>query len=115
MPYEDAPDPDQESRLEDETRAAQRIFALLPEHQAKEYLELWLEFENRSTEEARFAAVVDGIQPLLNHVITGNPRDGVVPTEKVRNKKAYIKNYAPKLGELVEELIEESEQLGLYA
>ena len=106
--------PDQESKLADETRAAERIFALLPGKQGEEYLNLWLEFESRSTEEAKFAAVIDGIQPLLNHVITGDPGDGVISAQQVRRKKCYIKQFAPKLWDLVEELISESERLGLY-
>ena len=104
----------QESKLEDETRAAIRLFSLLPENQKDEYVMLWREFESRSTEEAKFASAIDGIQPLLNHVVTGNPEDGVIPLEKVRNKKMYISEFTPKLWDLVDELIEESVSKGLY-
>jgi len=104
----------QESKLEAETKAASRLFSLLPENQKKEYVGLWNEFESRSTEEAKFATAIDGIQPLLNHVVTGNVEDGVIPLEKVRNKKMYISEFAPKLWDLVEELIEESVSKGLY-
>lgn len=105
---------DQDSRLAEESKAAHRLFSLLPANQEEEYPNLWIEFENRASEEAKFAAVIDGIQPLLNHVITGNADDGVIPVEEVRNKKRYIKEFAPKLWGLVEELINESESLGLY-
>jgi putative hydrolase of HD superfamily len=104
----------QESKLEAETKAAGRLFSLLPENQKDEYIMLWNEFENRSTEEAKFASAIDGIQPLLNHVVTGNVEDGVIPLEKVRSKKMYINEFAPKLWDLVEELIEESVSKGLY-
>ena len=104
----------QDSKMGDETKAANRLFSLLPENQKQEYLSLWNEFENRSTEEAKFASAIDGIQPLLNHLITGSAKDGVIPAEKVRNKKKYIKEFAPNLWDLVDELIMESEAKGLY-
>ena len=67
----------QDSKLEAETKAANRLFSLLPEHQKDEYVMLWNEFESRSTAEAKFASAIDGIQPLLNHVVTGNSESGV--------------------------------------
>ena len=75
-------DENQDLKLDAETKAANRLFSLLPEKQKEEYINLWGEFENRSTEEAKFASVIDGIQPLLNHLITGDPNDGVIPVEK---------------------------------
>ncbi len=107
-------DENQDLKLDAETKAANRLFSLLPENQKEEYINLWSEFENRSTEEAKFASVIDGIQPLLNHLITGDPNDGVIPVEKVRSKKEYIRDFAPKLWNFVEDLINESERLGLY-
>ena len=53
------------TKAEREQRAADRIFALLPEEQQVEYRSLWEEFERQDTPEARFAAVMDRIQPLL--------------------------------------------------
>lgn len=53
------------TKAEREQRAADRIFALLPEAQQVEYRSLWEEFERQDTPEARFAAVMDRIQPLL--------------------------------------------------
>ena len=97
-----------------EISAANRLFSLLPEYQKNEYIDLWREFESRATEEAKFASVIDGIQPLLNHLITGDASDGVIPVEEVRSKKKYIKDFAPKLWHWVEELIDDSENKGLY-
>lgn len=34
---------------------------------------------------------------LLNHLLTGRAEDGVIAIDRVRSKKAYIKDYAPKL------------------
>lgn len=107
-------EPNQTGRFEKEAKGAERLFSLLPDAQGREFFDLWLEFENRSSEEAKFAAVVDGIQPMLNHVMTGDPAEGVISVEKVLDKKRYIEAFAPNLWKLVEALIEESKKLGLY-
>ena len=53
------------TKAQREQLAAQRLFGLLPEGQREEYRGLWVEFEEQKTPEARFAAVMDRIQPLL--------------------------------------------------
>ena len=53
------------TQRERETRAAERIFGLLPPPQGPWFRELWEEFEARTTPEARFAAAVDRFQPML--------------------------------------------------
>ncbi len=53
------------TKRERELRAADRLFGLLPSEQQAEYRALWDEFEAGNTPEARFAAVMDRIQPLL--------------------------------------------------
>ena len=55
-----------------EEAAADRLFAILPEDQGRALRELWEEFEARSTPEARFARVMDNLQPMmLNHASDG--------------------------------------------
>lgn len=53
------------TKAEREEKAAQRIFGLLPDDQSRESYDLWREFEDSMTSEARFAAVLDRLQPLL--------------------------------------------------
>lgn len=50
---------------EREVVAAERIFGLLPEDQAREFRGLWDEFEAKETPEAKFATAVDRFQPVL--------------------------------------------------
>ena len=50
---------------EREKAAADRLFALLPPEQEKEFRGLWEDFEAGKTPEAKFAAAMDSIQPLL--------------------------------------------------
>ena len=55
-----------------ELKAAERIYNLLPEDQAKKLRALWDEFEAEETPEARFAHTLDNIQPaMLNNATDG--------------------------------------------
>lgn len=105
---------DQQDKLARETAAARNLYAHLPTPQRQEYFGLWQEFEARNTPEAQFAAAIDGIQPLLNHLLTGDPADTTVPVEQVLAKKRYIQHFVPRLWPMVEELIEESLARELY-
>lgn len=48
-----------------ELSAADRLFAILPEDQAKEIRDLWDEFEANETPEAHFANMCDKLQPVV--------------------------------------------------
>jgi putative hydrolase of HD superfamily len=53
------------TKAELETAAADRLYGLLPPDQGAELRALWEEFEAKASPEARFAAAVDRLQPLL--------------------------------------------------
>ena len=55
----------QAGRQARERAAAERIFGLLPPDQGEELRQLWEEFERRQSPDARFAAALDRLQPLL--------------------------------------------------
>ena len=59
-----------ESKAAREQEAAGRIFGLLPEDQRDEMHRLWEEFEARATPEARFAAALDRLMPMLHNYHT---------------------------------------------
>ena len=58
------------TQSERENLAANRIFNLLPEDQAKKVFDLWNEFEERKTPEAKFARVMDNFQPVMLNAAT---------------------------------------------
>lgn len=60
-----------ESKREREVKAADRIFHILPEDQARYLRDLWEEFEALETPEARFANTLDKIQPIMLNDATG--------------------------------------------
>ncbi|MFY9924142.1 MAG: HD domain-containing protein [Opitutaceae bacterium] len=53
-----------------ESRAADRIFGLLPPDQTLEFRALWDEFEEKATPESRFANAIDRFQPVLLNTST---------------------------------------------
>ncbi len=65
--YDEAGNRDREER---ERRAADRIFGLLPEDQGGALRALWEEYEAGESAEARFAAAVDRLMPLLQGCAT---------------------------------------------
>jgi putative hydrolase of HD superfamily len=65
--YDDIGGQDQKAR---ETKAADRIFSILPSDQAVSFRSLWDEYEARETPESRFANALDRLQPLLHNYFT---------------------------------------------
>jgi putative hydrolase of HD superfamily len=61
---------ERESAHDKEEIAARRIFGLLPEDQSKFLYEIWTEFEERRTNEAKFASVFDRLEPILQNYKT---------------------------------------------
>lgn len=57
-------------KAEREEKAAERIFGLLPEDQREELVSLWREFEERKTPEAKFAASLDRLHPMIHNYLT---------------------------------------------
>lgn len=66
--YDEEAKKDQQER---EQKAADRIFAILPEDQAEKLRALWDEFEEGQTKEARFARTMDNFQPVLLNASSG--------------------------------------------
>lgn len=59
------------TKRERELRAAERIFGLLPEDQGSYFRELWDEFEEYETADAKYAHLLDNFQPLLLNDASG--------------------------------------------
>lgn len=69
-----------------EKKAADRIFGLLPEGQADKFKNLWQEYSDGKTLEARFACAIDKFQPVLHNVLNdGKPWDEL----KISSKQIF--------------------------
>jgi len=92
-----------------EKGAAERIFSLLPSNQTEEIRELWAEFEERITPEAKFARALDRLMPLLHNYYTQGKRwleDGIV-YEQVLAVNQIIRDSSPELWQFVLAMIDE--------
>ncbi len=97
-----------EEQEKKEKKAAVRIFGLLPEEQSKKMLDLWLEFEQATTADARFAKSIDRILPLAQNMANNG---GSWPINKVRKSQViarnlYLQGLSPKLWEYANQQIE---------
>lgn len=103
------------TKAEREKKAADRIFGMLSPEQGQYFMDLWLEFEEASTPEAKFATAIDSVQPLmLNDASNGLAwREHEVAASKVRDRALKkIKPGSEKLYEMVIEIIGENVQKG---
>jgi putative hydrolase of HD superfamily len=93
-----------------ETRAAERLFGFLPGDQAAEWRALWEEFEARQTPEARFAAALDRVQPLLHNFATQGVvwRQHGITSERVAERNHHVVEGSVALWSYAEELIREA-------
>ena len=84
-----------------EEKAAERLFNLLPEDQAKRFRNLWEEFEARETPESKFANSMDNIQPtVLNAASDGKSwAEHEVTLDKVMTRQSYTPNGSRELWE----------------
>lgn len=57
-----------QTQKEREQKAADRLYSLLPEDQGKDLRALWDEFEEGVSAEAKFARVMDNLQPMMLNV-----------------------------------------------
>lgn len=97
-----------------EIKAANRIFGLLPDAQFQAMKNLWLEFEEAKTSDARFAKAMDRVLPLLQNMRNegGSWSKHSVKKTQVINRNKYLDNLAPKLWFYVCEQIEIATQKG---
>ncbi len=103
------------SKADREEQAAHRIFGLLPKEQELEFLGLWQEFEAKNTPEAKFAAVMDRLEPLLlNSVTKGHTwRKFGIKSQAVREKNIHVREGSAEIWRYINELIDECIKQGI--
>ncbi|GAB6988851.1 HD domain-containing protein [Paenibacillus pini] len=103
-----------EDKFEREQAAAKRIFGLLPKEQRDEMMLLWLEFEERETIEALYAASMDRIQPILHNYYTQGRswKAHDVRSTQVLARIQFLRKDMPKLYEHIEKLMADAVRQG---
>ena len=97
-----------------ETKAADRIFGMLPEDQGGYFRELWDEFEAYESDDAKFAHLLDNFQPLLlNHESNGKSwTEHHVKKSQIYKRNEKIKETSPEVWEWMKQIVEEHIALG---
>ncbi len=99
----------------EELLAAKRIFGMLPPEQAQTFIDIWQEFEEGITNEAKFARAMDRFEPLLQNTSNngGTWAEYNVDYTKVYEKKKAIKNGSDTIWNYAEDLLNQSVQQGI--
>lgn len=99
---------------EAERAAADRLFGLLPPGQGEPMRALWEEFEARESPDARFAAAVDRLQPLLLNLANGGEpwRSHGITADRVRQVNSQIGLGSSTLWEQAQRLLDRAEADG---
>lgn len=102
------------SKTDREREAADRIFGLLPKEQGNELKALWEEFERKESPEAKFAASLDRIQPMMNNYYTKGHSWKIhqISIEQVKKKNGHAAEGSGELWGYAEKLLERSVQNG---
>lgn len=97
-----------------EDAAKERIYSLLPEDQKNKLIELFDEFEANETPEARFAHVMDNLQPLmLNDSNNGGDwREHQVTSEQIYKRQSRTRAGSATLFGVIEEIIQRNIEKG---
>lgn len=102
------------SKADREEKAAQRIFGMLPEDQKEEFYALWREFEDSVTPDARFAAMLDRMHPMmLNYTKEGiSWREHDIHKEQVMSRNMAYFDTSDQLAEVIKQVIEDAGEKG---
>ena len=100
---------------EEEKKCAERIFGILPEKQATRFIEVWSEFENGTSNEAKFAKSLDNLEPILQNASNngGTWKEFEVDYETVIEKKKVIKKGSKKLWDFTKNILNDSVKKGI--
>lgn len=99
-----------EDKAEREQAAADRIFGLLPEPQAKGFRAIWDEFEEEVSDAAQFAAALDRMIPLIHNLNTSGRawRENSVSYAQIFSKNKKIERASPALWDYVHSRIQQA-------
>ena len=97
-----------------ESKAAERIFGILPEDQKEVFITLWKEFEERESPEAKFAAANDRFEPILQNHLTDycTWKTHGISYSQLHEKNQHIENGSQVIWDIVQQIILEAREKG---
>ena len=90
------------------------IFGLLETEQKELFISLWKEFEERETNEAKFASVFDRLEPLIQNYLTEGYtwKKHNITYEMVLKKNKHIKDGSEEIWNFVLLLLQKAVEKG---
>lgn len=103
-----------QTKVERETKAADRIFGMLPEDQGRWFRDLWDEFEAYESADAKFAHVLDNCQPLLlNDASNGRSwAEHGVRKSQIYKRNEHTSEVSREIWKYMQKLIDKHVELG---
>ena len=98
----------------DEIKAAERIFALLPEPQSSEFLSLWKEYEAGESQDAKFANALDRVMPILLNLHNNGQSwvENNIRLEQVLSRNDFVEQVFPELWQYLLPQLKQAKQNG---
>ena len=103
------------SKAEREEKAADRLFALLPEEQGAYIRALWEEFDRMETADSKYAACLDRLQPFFHNTLTEGHtwvESGTTNRAAVEKRMSIVKAFMPDVWPWVEKNIDNAVEKG---
>ncbi|MEE1315117.1 MAG: HD domain-containing protein [Faecalimonas sp.] len=103
-----------ETKREREVKAAERIFGLLPEDQCAQFRELWEEFEAYETADAKYAHLLDNLQPILLNDASGGKswREHSVEQAQIYKRNERAEETSKIIWGKIEEIVKKNVEVG---
>ena len=103
------------TKAEREQKAADRLFGMLPAEQGAHLRQLWEEFEACSTPEARFAAALDRVQPLMLNYTKGGIawKEKSIRQSQVKGRIQPVYEGSELLGEFCSDIVRRAVEAGI--
>ncbi|WP_199731643.1 HD domain-containing protein [Cohnella endophytica] len=104
-----------QDKEERENAAAERLFGILPEDQRDEWMTLWREFEDGETPEAKYAAALDRLQPVIHNHYTGGvswKNNGIVRSQVLKRLQP-VREASETLWKFTQDILQKSIDLGI--
>ena len=100
---------DRDAASLNELKSAERIFGILDDDQKNFFLDIWKEFEEKKTNEAKFASVFDRLEPLLqNYTSKGYTwKTHNITRSMIIEKNKHIEEGSKQIWEFVQLLLDE--------
>ena len=96
-------------KAEREEKAADKLFAILPEEQGAYIRFLWEEFDGMETADSKYAACLDRIQPFFHNTLTEGHtwvESGTTDRAAVEKRMLIVKKFMPSVYPWVEKNID---------